>query len=78
MTAVNTVDVLWASIVSWNHPDQLIRIKNRKNQPAFNFLHWDSHGQVIKKCLKKHCVPFNNIMLATPQILPDKIKNATD
>ena len=46
VTAMRTVDVLWAAIVSWGHADSIIRLKNRKDLPAVNFMHWRTHEQV--------------------------------
>ena len=46
VTSVTTVDVLWAAIVSWGHPDSIIRIKNRKDLPSVNFIHWSTEERV--------------------------------
>ena len=46
ITAVNTTDVLWAAIISWNHPDGIIRIQNRRNAPPVNLLSWGVKDKV--------------------------------
>lgn len=46
VTAVNTTDVLWAAIVSWNHPDGVVRIQNRRNAPPLNFIDWGTKERV--------------------------------
>ena len=53
VTAMRTVDVLWAAIVSWGHADSIIRLKNRKDLPAVNFLHCRTNEQVqtVNCCL---------------------------
>ena len=54
VTAMRTVDVLWAAIVSWGHADSIIRLKNRKDLPAVNFLHCRTNEQV-QKCQLLTC-----------------------
>ena len=44
-SARGTTDVFWAAIVSWGHPDKVLRIKNHKAKPATNFL-YPSHGEI--------------------------------
>ena len=43
---IHHTDVQWAAIVSWGHPDGIIRVKNKRNSPAINFMHWNSNEQV--------------------------------
>lgn len=40
LTSVRSVNVEWAAILSWGHPDAIIRVRNKKDFPAVNFLHW--------------------------------------
>ncbi|CAH1790633.1 unnamed protein product [Owenia fusiformis] len=44
--SISNKDVKWAGIISWKHPDSIIRIKNHSNLPPVNFLHWDLDTQV--------------------------------
>ena len=48
VTAVDNTDVHWAAILSWGHPDSILRITNRKGQPPVNFMHWSSNDEVSK------------------------------
>ena len=45
VTGHKSLDVVWASIVSWGHPESVIRLKNRKDLEV-NFLHWNTDEQV--------------------------------
>ncbi|XP_048259527.1 lysosomal-trafficking regulator-like isoform X2 [Haliotis rufescens] len=35
---VNSTDVMWAGIISWGHPDRILRVRNQFNRPMVNFL----------------------------------------
>jgi hypothetical protein len=39
-------EVSWAAIISWGYADSIIRIKNRKEMPPRNFIHWCLEEQV--------------------------------
>ena len=39
-------EVVWACIVSWGYPDNIVRVKNKKGAPPLNFLHWPANEQV--------------------------------
>lgn len=41
-----STDVRWAAILSWGHPDAVIRIKSRRGMPAVNCLRWTSSDEV--------------------------------
>ena len=40
------VNIEWAAILSWNHYDGIIRIKNRRESPDVNFMHWNMSDEV--------------------------------
>jgi len=40
------VNIEWAAILSWNHVDGIIRIKNRRDSPDVNFMHWNMSDEV--------------------------------
>jgi len=40
------VNIEWAAILSWSHVDGIIRIKNKRDSPAVNFLHWNMADEV--------------------------------
>ena len=40
------MNIEWAAILSWNHVDGIIRIKNKRDSPAVNFLHWNMSDEV--------------------------------
>jgi len=44
------VNIEWAAILSWNHVDGIIRIKNKRDSPAVNFLHWNMSDEVAVSC----------------------------
>ena len=46
MATANAVNVEWAAVISWNHSDGVVRVKNKKGQAAINFLHWTARDQV--------------------------------
>ena len=39
-------DVIWAAILSWGHADSVLRVRNKKDKPAVNFLRWSTDEQV--------------------------------
>ncbi|XP_074663000.1 lysosomal-trafficking regulator-like [Tubulanus polymorphus] len=39
VTTMQTVDCTWAGIISWDHNDGILRIRNKKNHPPVNFIH---------------------------------------
>jgi hypothetical protein len=46
LLSMHSMDVLWAAIVSWGHPDGVLRVRNKRDLPAVNFLHWKSPDDV--------------------------------
>ena len=67
MTPLSCVDVLWAAIISWDHPDSVIRLRNRTDMPAVNLMHWDAHEQVSTGYswvdTTIHLIPYHNRMV---------------
>ncbi|KAJ8308471.1 hypothetical protein KUTeg_013345 [Tegillarca granosa] len=45
----NSTDVVWAAIISWKHPDGILRIKNHKEKPLVNFMH-ESPTDLVTCC----------------------------
>ncbi|XP_078592182.1 lysosomal-trafficking regulator-like isoform X1 [Branchiostoma floridae x Branchiostoma japonicum] len=46
VSAMNHTDILWSAILSWGHPDGIMRLKSRQSEPATNFFLCPPNDQV--------------------------------
>ncbi|KAI8480550.1 hypothetical protein Bbelb_417300 [Branchiostoma belcheri] len=46
VSAMNHTDILWSAILSWGHPDGIMRLKSRQSEPASNFFLCPPNDQV--------------------------------
>ena len=48
-------EMVWAAVLSWNHCDGIVRIRNNRNQPPINFIRWNPNEQVKTLALHRRC-----------------------
>ena len=51
---MTTVDCVWAGAVSWGHTDGILRIRNKRDAPAVNFIHRSNAEQVNITLNQRH------------------------
>uniref|UniRef100_A0ABM0M5Y3 Lysosomal-trafficking regulator-like n=1 Tax=Saccoglossus kowalevskii TaxID=10224 RepID=A0ABM0M5Y3_SACKO len=46
VSSMHTTDVQWSARLSWGHPDGIMRLKHRRNDPTINFIHTNTSDQI--------------------------------
>ena len=46
VSSMNAVDIKWSGIVSWGHPDGILRLKHKLKGPSINLIHTNTNDQI--------------------------------
>ncbi|XP_078001240.1 lysosomal-trafficking regulator-like [Glandiceps talaboti] len=46
VSSIHTTDIEWSAILSWGHPDGVMRLKQKRNTDPINFIHTNTTDQI--------------------------------